>query len=77
MEVLQAYTYTVIDQCDNPGNQIATLLGYIHIAFQPFFINAGPLYFIPEKIRARISPAVYFLCFVTTVCLLLRLYPFE
>ena len=29
MEVLQAYTYTVIDECSNPANQLATLLGYI------------------------------------------------
>jgi len=77
MEALQAYTYTVIDECDNPGNQVATLLGYIHIAFQPFFVNAVSMYFIPEKIKARISASVYFLCFVTTVCLLIRLYPFE
>ena len=42
MEVLQAYTYTVIDECMNPSNQIATFLGYLHITFQPFFINAEP-----------------------------------
>ena len=77
MEVLQAYTYTVIDECDNPANQIATLLGYIHIAFQPFFINAVSMYFIPEKIKKQISAPVYFVCFVATVCLLIRLYPFE
>jgi len=77
MELLQAYTYTVIDDCANPGNQIATLLGYIHIAFQPFFANAVSLYFIPEKVRNKIAAPVYFVCLVATVCLLLRLYPFE
>lgn len=77
MEALQAYTYTVIDQCDNPANQIATLLGYLHIAFQPFFINAISLYFIPAEIRARIATPVYSLCFVATLCLLIRIYPFE
>jgi len=77
MELLQAYTYTVIDNCANPGNQIATLLGYIHIAFQPFFVNAVSLYFIPEKVRTKIAPLVYFVCLIATVCLLLRLYPFE
>ena len=55
MEALQAYTYTVIDDCSNPGNQVATLLGYMHIAFQPFFINAVSLYFIPEAVRNKIS----------------------
>jgi len=33
MELLQAFTYTVIDDCSSPSNQIATLLGYLHIAF--------------------------------------------
>src|SRR5882757_4267919 len=64
MEALQAYTYTVINQCSLPGNQIATLLGYLHIAFQPFFINAVSLHFIPDQARARIAPVVYSLCFV-------------
>ena len=77
MELLQAYTYTVIDDCSNPGNQIATLLGYIHIAFQPFFVNAVSLYFIPEKVRNKIAAPVYFVCLIATICLLLRLYPFE
>ena len=77
MEVLQAYTYTVIDECDNPANQVATLLGYIHIAFQPFFINAVSMYFIPEAVKKKISAPVYFICFIATVCLLIRLYPFE
>ena len=77
MEALQAYTYTVIDQCGDPGNQIATLLGYLHIAFQPFFINAISLYFIPERIKIRISGAVYAFCFISTLCLLIRIYPFN
>ena len=77
MELLQAYTYLVIDQCDNPANQIATLLGYLHIAFQPFFINAVSLYFIPEEVRKKISGLVYSLCFAATVLFIMRIYPFE
>lgn len=77
MEALQAYTYTVIDDCANPNNQIATLLGYLHIAFQPFFINAVSLHFIPEKIKDKIAAPVYFLCFIATICLLIRIFPFE
>src|SRR4051812_37524971 len=64
MELLQAFTYSVIDDCINPTNQIATLLGYLHITFQPFFINAVALYFIPEAIRKRIAIPVYMLCFL-------------
>ncbi|NOT86246.1 MAG: hypothetical protein HOP02_16030 [Methylococcaceae bacterium] len=77
MEALQAYTYTVINDCASPGNQVATLLGYIHIAFQPFFVNAIALHFIPEHVKNRISAIVYSLCFIAAVCLLIRLYPFE
>ena len=77
MELLQAYTYTVIDQCEIPGNQIATFLGYMHIAFQPFFINAVCMYFIPEPLRKRISTLVYSLCFVAAVIFMMRIYPFD
>lgn len=77
METLQAYTYTVIGQCSNPGNQIATLLGYIHIVFQPFFINMMSMHFIPEKIRKKISNFVYLICLISAVVMLVQLYPFE
>jgi len=76
MELLQAYTYTVIDQCTNPNNQIATFLGYMHIAFQPFFINAVALYFIPEAMRKRIAGGVYILCFAAATIFMMRIYPF-
>lgn len=77
MEALQAYTYTVINQCSNPDNQVATLLGYLHIAFQPFFINAVSMVFIPEAVRKRIQFPVYLLCFVAAWLFLMRLYPFS
>ena len=77
MELLQAFTYRVIDQPDLPLNQILTLLGFLHIAFQPFFISAVSLHFIPEKIRQKIEPFIYSLCFVGTVLILIKLYPFS
>jgi hypothetical protein len=77
MEALQAYTYTVINDCDNPANQIATFLGYVHVAFQPFFINAISMYFIPAAVRSRIYLGVYFMCFVASVFLLVKIYPFS
>src|SRR5260370_10819658 len=76
MELLQAFTYSVIDQCSLPSNQIATLLGYLHIAFQPFFMNAVSMHFIPDQARARIAPVVYTLCLASAVFMLLQLYPF-
>ncbi len=77
MELLQAYTYTVIDECGDFRNQIATLLGYMHIAFQPFFINAVALHFIPISVRRRIGTWVYVLCFAASVIFMMRIYPFE
>lgn len=77
MELLQAYTYTVINDCGSPGNQIATLLGYLHIAFQPFFINAISMYFIPTAVRKRIEIPVYTLCFVSAIVMIIQVYPFD
>lgn len=39
MEFLQFIQYLVIDDCENTTNIIWTALGWIHIAFQPFFSN--------------------------------------
>jgi len=77
MELLQAFTYSVINQCDNPSNQIATLLGYLHITFQPFFINAISLYFIPPHIAKKIAPFAYSVCFFAALLMLVQLYPFD
>jgi hypothetical protein len=76
MEALQAFTYSVINHCELPSNQIATLLGYLHITFQPFFINAVALYFIPDAVRKRIAMPVYALCFVGAIFMIIQLYPF-
>jgi hypothetical protein len=76
MEALQAFTYTVVGQCELPSNQIATLLGYLHIAFQPFFVNAVSMHFIPAERRQWIQPYVYALCFVSCIFMLIQLYPF-
>ena len=77
MELLQAFTYTVIDDCSNPANQVATLLGYLHIAFQPFFINAISMYFVPDEIRRKISMPVYACCFAVEIYMILASYPFS
>ena len=77
MELLQGLTYSVIDQCALPSNQIATLLGYLHISFQPFFINMLAMYFIPATVRQKIQVWVYGVCFVSAIFMLLQLYPFE
>lgn len=77
MELLQAVTYTVVDQCGTPANQMLTMLGYIHISMQPFFINTISMFFIPDHVRRRIAPAVYTVCFCSTVIMLMMIYPFD
>ncbi len=77
MEVLQAFTYSVIDQCGLPSNQVATLLGYLHIAFQPFFINMISLHFIDQRIARKVAPLAYTVCFAASIVMLIKLYPFE
>ena len=77
MELLQAFTYSVINQCALPANQIATLLGYLHITFQPFFINAVALFFVPAEVRRRLVLPVYALCFVGAIFTLIQLFPFD
>jgi len=77
MELLQAFTYAFINQCGHPANQIATLLGYLHIAFQPFFINALSMHFIPKEKAIKIAPWAYALCFASTIFMLIQLYPMD
>jgi len=77
MELLQAFTYSVIDQCALPSNQIATLLGYLHIAFQPFFINAVSLHFINRNVAKKVAPFAYTICFISAIVMLIQVYPFE
>lgn len=76
MELLQAFTYLVIGQCGSPANQIMTLLGYLHIAFQPVFGVAFSSYFIPEPVRRRVLPWGVALGFASAVFMLIQLYPF-
>ncbi|WP_299921629.1 DUF5765 domain-containing protein [uncultured Pelagimonas sp.] len=77
MELLQGYTYSVIDQCGLPENQIATFLGYLHICFQPFFGLLMALYFIPETVRRAVLPYGLALCSFSAIVMLIQVYPFE
>ena len=75
MELLQAATYMYIDQCGNPWNQRLTYLGYIHIAFQPFFANMVAMYFVPDRIKQKIRKPVYAICGVGAIVILAKLIP--
>lgn len=77
MEMIQTYTWTVIDQCFDPGNQAATTAAYLHIAFQPFFFNAIAMHFIPHHRRQKIWKGVYFLCLIASLAIVARILPLE
>jgi hypothetical protein len=77
MEILQALTYTVIDQCDSKMNQILTIISYLHVSLQPFVLNQVALQLIPKRISHRISAIVYLLCAMSLSASIVRLYPFD
>ncbi len=77
MEALQAVGYAVVDQCGTTSNQAITLLSYLHIVFQPFFINAFAMELVPDCVKARLRRGVYLCCAASSVVMLAQLYPFE
>ena len=77
MEMLQAFTYAKIDQCSDPWNQIFTLFGYLHIAFQPFFINMVAMHFAGKAVQEKLAPLVYTVCFIGSILMLIKMYPFS
>lgn len=77
MEALQAAGYLVINECDSFANRAITLASYLHIAFQPAFINAIALELVPAGVRRRIRFGVYAVCALCTAFMLLQLVPFE
>ncbi len=77
MEALQASGYAVIDQCGAPSNRTITLLSYLHIVFQPFFINAFAMELVPGPVKARLRLGVYLCCAASSAVMLAQLYPFE
>jgi hypothetical protein len=76
MELLQAAGYLVVNQCGTPFNQSVTLLSYLHIVFQPFFINAFAMELVPTGVKDNVKVWVYGACGVSAAAMLLQLYPF-
>ncbi len=74
MELLQAATYVVMDECGLPGNQWLTRASYAHIAFQPFFINLLALSFVPIDKAKRLLRWVLAICAVGSAAMLAKLY---
>jgi hypothetical protein len=77
MEALQAVGYGYVDACGMPENQILTLLSYLHIVFQPFFINALAMAIIAGAVSLRMRSAVFLGCGISSTIMLVQLYPFD
>ena len=77
MEALQATGYAVVDQCGTTANQVLTVLSYLHIAFQPLFINAFAMAIAPAPVPRRTARAVWVLSGLAALLLVARLLPFE
>jgi hypothetical protein len=77
MEALQTAGYAVVDQCGTTSNQSITLLSFLHIVFQPFFINAFAMELVPSPVKARLRLGVYLCCAASSAAMLAQLFPFE
>jgi len=77
MEALQVAGYAVIDSCDSPVNQTVTLLSMLHIVFQPLVINAFAMELVAKPVSLRMKSLVFTLCALSSILMLLQLYPFE
>lgn len=75
MEALQAAGYGVADDCGSNANQAITLLSYLHIVFQPFFINAFALELIPASVKLRLRRGVFLCCAASSLVMLAQLLP--
>lgn len=75
MEALQLGGYAVLDQCGTPANRAITWLSYLHIAFQPLFINAFAMELVPAPVKARVRPWVFGLAAASALVMLAQIAP--
>jgi hypothetical protein len=77
MEALQFAGYVVIDQCGTPPNRAVTGLSYLHIAFQPLFVNLFALQLVPAAVRQRATKGAMIVCAVSIAIMLLHTVPLQ
>ena len=75
MEALQVAGYRVVDQCGAVSNKSVTVLSYLHIVIQPFFINAFAMELIPDVIKRRVRVGVFTICAVSSLVMLAQITP--
>jgi hypothetical protein len=75
MEALQVAGYGVLDACGTPANRAVTGLSYLHIVFQPFFINAFAMALVPAPVRRRVRVWVVAFCALSAAVMLAQFVP--
>lgn len=75
MEALQVAGYGVLNECGTPANEAVTLASYLHIVFQPVFINAFAMELVPKSVKQRVKYWVYLICALSAVIMLAQLVP--
>lgn len=76
MEALQVAGYGVLDRCGTPANTSITVLSYLHIVIQPFFINAFAMELVPNRVKRRVRVGVFAACAVSSLVMLAQIIPF-
>lgn len=75
MEALQVAGYAVLDQCGSAANTSVTVLSYLHIVIQPFFINAFAMELVPAPVKRRVRVGVFAACAVSSLVMLAQIIP--
>jgi Family of unknown function (DUF5765) len=77
MEALQVAGYAVLNQCGTSENRTVTMASYLHIVFQPFFINAFAMELVPRAVKKQAKIWVYALCGLSAAVMLAQLMPWQ
>jgi len=72
MELLQFFQYFWLDDCAHPMNQFLTVIGFLHIAFQPYFTHLLGGAFITKPSKVAKMTAVRHLSLVAGVFMFSR-----
>jgi len=75
MEALQVAGYGVVDQCGTAENETVTVLSYLHIVIQPFFINAIAMELVPDVVKRRARVGVFAACAVSSLVMMAQIIP--
>ena len=76
MEALQVAGHATVDRCALPANQATAALSYLHIVFQPFFINAFAMSLVARPPGPAGRVAVWVACGASAAVMLLQAWPF-